>query len=534
MKLDREEFKSKGWLGPIKLLTKSETRILNGYLLELQHSRAANAGKEFACSDRVIFDIAVDARIRNILVPLLGDNVFVWGALFVGRAPGQSHPWHTDIETAGSSGNAVTFWIALENTSCQSSLNFISGSHLIGKSLQQVASEHNMPREHRTAEGSLKLAKALSASCTLSQPDVADGEALIFDGRTWHGSVNRQQTGTRRALLLQYATPSLKIRVPDWSQLDWPFKFKPTSTCPVVMVSGKNSSRLNRVSSPPPVRAETSRSLRSLFMPIPQPLPRNSDRGWRPNPLYRGSTPVLRNLSCHASILEPGCSPHPPHGHLDEEILVILDGEADIIIADSADDPQPRVEPMRPGDMVYYPSYQFHTIRCSGQTPVSYFMYRWNAAICPNQNVLDLTICRGLKMKTFDPSKQFNTLPVLEGQTGLLDLLHIHLSEAKFGGGYREHQDKHDVALLLFQGTVKTMGREVTAPAVVLYPANALHGLSGASDTPARYLVVEFHGVHSISPPLLDTVRWRKNLIVEYLKTRIRWRLKALLSRIKG
>jgi mannose-6-phosphate isomerase-like protein (cupin superfamily) len=532
MEPETENFKNSGWSGPVKLLTKSETRIISNYMLELQRTGVASSGKELATVDRVIFDLAADARIHDILVPLIGDNIFVWGALSIGRAPGESHLWHTDIETADSLGNAVTIWIALENASSQSSLNFISGSHLIGKSLQQVAAENGVSRKERTAEVSLELAKTLSPKCTLVQPEVSDGEALVFDGRTWHGSLNTREAGTRRALLLQYATPGFKIKSPDWSQLDWPFEFKPAPRCPVVMVSGKNSGRLNRVVPPPPVRPEASRALRSLSEPIPQPLPRNPATGWRPSHFYRGSTPVLRHLSCHASMLEPGCTPHPPHNHLDEEILVILEGEADIVIADSEDDPDPRIEQMRSGDMVYYPSYQFHTIRCSGESPVSYFMYRWNAPVRPNAEVLGLTIYRGLKTKVLDTGKQFDTALVLEGRTGLLDLLHVHLSEAKPGGGYAEHQDKHDVALLLFEGTVKTMGRDVKAPAVVLYPAMSLHGLSGAGTTPARYMVVEFHGAHSSPPSLLESALWRKNLIVKDLKARVAWRLNRLRSRV--
>lgn len=533
MKLDHDHFRAMGWLGPVELLSKSETRIISDCLLERQRNPATRPGKELAMVDRVIFDLAVDVRIRSFLAPLIGDSLFIWGAMAVGRAPGESHPWHTDIETADSLGNAITIWIALENVSSQSSLNFISGSHLIGKSLQQVASEHSLPREARTAEASLELAKTLSPSCSLSQLDVSDGEALIFDGRIWHGSLNSRPAGTRRALVLQYATPRFRIRVPDWSQLDWPFKFVPSPKSSVVMVAGKNSGGLNRVVPPPPERPEASRALRSLAEPIPHPLPRSTTTGWRPSPFYRGSTPVLRHLSCHASILEPGCSPHPPHNHLDEEILVILEGEADIVIADSEDDSRPRVEQMRPGDMVYYPSYQFHTIRCSGEAPVTYFMYRWNAPVRPNDEVLGLTICRGLKTRALETSKQFDTSLVLEGRTGLLDLLHVHLSEAKPSGGYAEHQDQHDVALLLFEGTVKTLGREVTAPAVVLYPAMSPHGLSGAGETAARYLVVEFHGAHSSPPSLLESLPWRKRLIVDDLKARVRWRLKWLRSRIR-
>jgi len=46
--------------------------------------------------------------------------------------------------------------------------------------------------------------------------------------------------------------------------------------------------------------------------------------------------------------------------------LVVLDGEAEVLIANAPDDPAPRVERLRRGDFAYYPSFQHHTIRCPG------------------------------------------------------------------------------------------------------------------------------------------------------------------------
>ena len=55
---------------------------------------------------------------------------------------------------------------------------------------------------------------------------------------------------------------------------------------------------------------------------------------WRPYPLFSGQTRTHDDMACHYSLLSPGHSPHPPHTHVEEEILIVLQGEADILIAD--------------------------------------------------------------------------------------------------------------------------------------------------------------------------------------------------------
>jgi hypothetical protein len=55
-------------------------------------------------------------------------------------------------------------------------------------------------------------------------------------------------------------------------------------------------------------------------------------------------------MSCHASVLVGGHSPHPPHTHREEELLIPLHGEAEIVIATSPTDPSPRVDRPWAGD----------------------------------------------------------------------------------------------------------------------------------------------------------------------------------------
>jgi mannose-6-phosphate isomerase-like protein (cupin superfamily) len=527
-RVDIEQFRASGWTGPVDLLTEKETQLLSSYLQSDEPAAPSVWSKGLAVTNRIIYELASDSRIKSILEELLGQNYFLWGASVVERAPNEAHPWHTDIETAASDGKAVSLWLGLRHSSPKSALCFVSGSHLLGKSLQEAAAAGGLSRECRTSESSFKLADALADGCSLVQPLVSDGQALLFDGRIWHGSLNEQSKGARLALVLQYASSEVAIRIPDWSQLDWPFRFKASPKPPVIPIAGKSVGREHRVVAPPPERPPDIRPLKNLVCSISLPLERNPAGGWRPTHLFLGSTPVLRKLSCHASVLEPGKSPHAPHSHLDEEILTILDGEAEIVIAESQDDANPRRERMSRGDLVYYPSGQFHTIQCVGDRPVSYFMYRWNAALHADEEALGVNIVRAKDMRNFDGVRLFDTSLLFEGPTDLLQKLHVHASRVVEGGGYKKHRDQHDVAILLLEGSVRTLGRVVDAPAVLFHPARALHGLAGTGSRPASYLVVEFHGPYNHPPPPALVAGWRLRRFAARLKRAAFRRVKVL------
>jgi oxalate decarboxylase/phosphoglucose isomerase-like protein (cupin superfamily) len=98
-----------------------------------------------------------------------------------------------------------------------------------------------------------------------------------------------------------------------------------------------------------------------------------------PIPCFEGRTANVDSLECHYSVLMPGHSPHPPHAHLDEEILVVMNGAAELIVPKAKEDETPQIFAAPAGTAIYYPSYQLHTIRNVSTEPVSYAMLRWKS-----------------------------------------------------------------------------------------------------------------------------------------------------------
>jgi quercetin dioxygenase-like cupin family protein len=215
---------------------------------------------------------------------------------------------------------------------------------------------------------------------------------------------------------------------------------------------------------------------------------------WRPYPLFAGTTPVCEQMACHFSVLSASHCPHPPHQHPEEELLIILDGEAEILIADGPNFDGARVEILSAGSFVYYPALQrYHTLRNSGAAPITYLMFKWRGT----------GRCTGhprspafYHSETFPPpgTQGFVTQLIFEHPTAHLDKLHGHLTDLELGAGYAPHSDAYDVVIVVLSGRIETIERVAEPFDVIYYPAGTPHGMKNAGTSSARYLVFEFHG----------------------------------------
>lgn len=506
-------FERDGYFGPIRLFDETECRRIAAYLARTDLPAPADWGKGRAVHEPLLYALATRPELLSRVTSILGEDVILWGASAVVRGPGDIHPWHSDIESSDPEGRFVTAWIGIENTSRESALQVISQSHLLGRTVQQARLERGLRREEATPETMLESVRARYPEADLIQADMTNGDALLFDGRLWHGSDNTRREGRRVALLFQYAAAECAVRIPDLSQLDWPFKLKESPLPPVIEVAGSAVRSPNRVV---PAPAPDPRELPMLVTAVHEvvlPL-ENPAQEWQAFPGFRGATRTLAEMSCHASVLVPGHSPHPPHAHQEEEILIPLHGEVELVIARSPTDRAPRVERVAPGSFVYYPGGQYHTIRNGGSSPAGYLMFKWRTGSKRNGGELGTTLVHHAELEPPANAPGFWTAPLLEGRTAQLGKLHSHLTVLAPGATYEAHADPYDVAFVVLSGTIETIG-STAGPGTVLYcAAGELHGMRNPGGEPARYLVFEFHpparGAES-APPLV--VRAAKRLL---------------------
>ncbi len=232
-----------GYAGPVAVFDADEcARILSSLRAAAGAPRTWSKG--WAASSPAYHRVASDPRILALLQPTLGPDIVLWGTSLIVKAESDIHPFHTDAESMTPKGGFVTVWIGLENTDRSSGLKFVPGSHRYGVSLQELNHRAGITREQSTDATTLAAARRHDAAAEIVQPAVHDGEALVFDGRVWHGSHN-QTKAVRTALLLQYARADRPVRIPK--SFSWPIRFNHLRWPPVVVVSGRSRPLVNRI-----------------------------------------------------------------------------------------------------------------------------------------------------------------------------------------------------------------------------------------------------------------------------------------------
>lgn len=501
---DAARFRTEGYLGPIPLFSIERCRDFLRAADDPSIAAPLTWQKARAVTSTAYHQLAADPALVQYLIALLGPDVVLWGADLVDRAPGTVHPWHSDIESSGPAAKTVSVWIGLENASVDSSLKIVTGSHRFGLTLQQVRRENNKARNETTDHDVARWAAQRQPKSKLVIPPVSDGQALFFDGRLWHGSHNIGLR-RRRALLLQYASADTPIRIPDFSQLDWPFKSFDHPRPPCILVAGREAPDQNRIVLPPS-DPPLGPKLAAAIHPVRLPLPLDQAAGWKPTFYFHGVAPNLPGVSCHASSLFPGHSPHPPHRHQEEELLLVLAGEAELTLPDLPAESGGPSLCLSAGQFVYYPLYFAHTLRAVGQSHANYLMIKWHRGPAP-ASAASSPQAR-LPFARFDTAlpnpnavTAFHPRLIFEGPTDWLEKLHCHISTVAPGAGYAPHPDTHDVALIMLDGEIETLDRRAFPHDVIFYPAGHAHGLKNPGQTPARYLVFEFHAPQPTSSP---------------------------------
>ncbi len=484
--MDTASFSREGFAGPGRVMDAAEAHLI-GAAFDTSHPGPLLWSKGGAAAWRLLRDLSIRRSILAPVLDVLGSNVVLWGASQVISPPGHIHLHHVDIETADPVSRSVSVWIGLEGTSRESSLRLVARSHRFGVPIQQVALNHGRRRGEYGEEEILEWAGEWDPSAAVVTLDISDGEAIWFDGHLWHGSHN-VTTSTRRALLLQYAAATTPIRIPDLSSLEWPFSLHDAPRPPCLVVAGEADMATNDlVPVPPVVGAEAPIS--AWTGPLPR-LDPDIASGFRPNHLFRGQTGNIATLTCHVSTLATGRSPHAPHTHAEEEVLIMLGGEAELTYDDDRGRSTRRATP---DTVAYYPSGRAHTISAVGGSTAHYLMFKWTGSRRLSTPRLEASVHYPAR-PTGVGDEGFRAVPVFEGGTDFLLTLHAHRSELDPGAGYEPHVDAHDVGLVLLEGQVDTLGTTLVAPALCFVAGGVPHGIRNSGPDPARYLVVEFHG----------------------------------------
>src|SRR6266481_1175118 len=86
--------------------------------------------------------------------------------------------------------------------------------------------------------------------------------------------------------------------------------------------------------------------------------------------VMRSPTPTLDELEIHISTLDPGKSPHAPHQHQHEELLIIKDGTLETFQSGAT-------RRVGPGGIIFQASNELHNVTNVGTAPATYFVIGW-------------------------------------------------------------------------------------------------------------------------------------------------------------
>jgi quercetin dioxygenase-like cupin family protein len=91
---------------------------------------------------------------------------------------------------------------------------------------------------------------------------------------------------------------------------------------------------------------------------------------------FKVRTPTLEQLEVHVTTLNPGKSPHPPHRHPNEEMLIIRQGTVEALI-------NGEWKRVGPGSVIFFASNQLHGLRNVGTEPAVYHVINFKTGATP-------------------------------------------------------------------------------------------------------------------------------------------------------
>ncbi|MDE3186655.1 MAG: cupin domain-containing protein [Acidobacteriota bacterium] len=88
--------------------------------------------------------------------------------------------------------------------------------------------------------------------------------------------------------------------------------------------------------------------------------------------LCRNPTATLDELEMHVTTLDPGRTSHPPHRHVNEELIILREGECETLS-------NGEWVKVGPGSVVFNASNSLHGFRNVGTMPAVYHVVNWNS-----------------------------------------------------------------------------------------------------------------------------------------------------------
>ena len=88
--------------------------------------------------------------------------------------------------------------------------------------------------------------------------------------------------------------------------------------------------------------------------------------------VFRAPMLTLDELEYHITTLNPGQSPHAPHTHFNEEVIIVKEGAVEAYV-------NGEWKPASTGSLMFFASNVPHTVRNVGSVPATYHVVNWKS-----------------------------------------------------------------------------------------------------------------------------------------------------------
>ncbi len=96
-------------------------------------------------------------------------------------------------------------------------------------------------------------------------------------------------------------------------------------------------------------------------------IPYNGNETKKGRRFFMGTTHGGFNLETHETVLGPGVVTHPPHRHVNEEIIIVMDGTVETFV-------DGKTETVEAGSVIFYASNVLHNLRNVGKGAARYYV----------------------------------------------------------------------------------------------------------------------------------------------------------------
>jgi len=85
---------------------------------------------------------------------------------------------------------------------------------------------------------------------------------------------------------------------------------------------------------------------------------------------FEGATEQLKSIAVGSLLLNPGATPHPPHSHAEEELMVVTEGAGEITL-------DGKTTRTAAGFIMYSAAGKVHGIVNTGKAPLLFYYFKW-------------------------------------------------------------------------------------------------------------------------------------------------------------